>query len=253
MAYHRRSPMCRACYQTGHTKRGCPTLIAKATAAAAKPAADRDWSEQRAIDMRETYTKRSCTYCMGEGHNSKGCTTRKEDMRTVTTDLVKWRINLVNAIKTTGCNVGAIISHRNYISGIGYPADPNGSHYELVTGINYNSATHWAASRDGTISNFFETKNLANFNSPRYNDTIASPEELRVVIAPDDRKETYTSERYKVRLVTPSFDFEIPAEFTSLQTCKNLVEILFNTKLRRNRPVTRSYIIECNLIADSSP
>ena len=83
---YRRASRCSNCYVVGHTKRSCPALRQRAAEAAAKPATERGYYDERAIEQVAQYSgnNRTCSYCNETGHNAKGCKDRKDDIKVST-------------------------------------------------------------------------------------------------------------------------------------------------------------------------
>ena len=167
MAY-RRPPTCRYCYERGHTKRSCPTLAANAIAAAAKPAEERDYREQRAFELnarnvRSAAASRCCSYCGYVGHNRKGCKNLKGDIERYNALNARWwrglRANLNSEYSKT--KIGALVTWRTW-DGFVFHA--------IVTGLGrgIRSDLHVAQAVDGNdIARHFLSATLLSSTVPK--------------------------------------------------------------------------------------
>ncbi len=118
---YRRPPTCRYCYDRGHTKRSCPSLAANAAAAAVKPAEERTYQEQRAVDLnarnvRAAAASRCCSYCGYVGHNRKGCKDLKGDIERYNALNARWWRGLRASLNSAACKtkVGALVTWRTW-------------------------------------------------------------------------------------------------------------------------------------------
>ncbi len=118
---YRRSPTCRYCFDRGHTKRSCPTLAANAAAAAAKPAEERDYHEERAVvlnarNVRTASAPRLCSYCGSEGHNRKGCKNLKGDIERYNALNARWWRGLRANLNSAACKtkIGSLVTWRTW-------------------------------------------------------------------------------------------------------------------------------------------
>jgi hypothetical protein len=254
MAY-RRSPRCTYCYNVGHTRRSCPSVKQQAIAGAAKPASERSYGESRAIEAVKHYStiERACSYCTLSGHNVKGCNIRKSDIRNAAQTLVEWRKSLLVAIASTGCGIGAVIRHKDWISGIGYPS-PNGSfHYEIITSIKPEHAVYWYMDMDGRIPSLFATRQINRFDGAE--SSVATPTVLRTKLLALQEKEFVReySSYGAVDVECPSFNAEFGLSgFTDYHKCLSFVENYFNERYggRGKKMRTRSDIIYSKVIKE---
>lgn len=131
---YRRSPTCRFCYTTGHTRRTCPTLAAKAAEAAAKPTEQRDYHEARAVALQERNVQKAsqprlCSYCSNTGHNRNGCNALKSDIVRLTDLNRRWKQHIANWLAADNCplKIGALMSYKTW---------QNYEYTLIVTGVN---------------------------------------------------------------------------------------------------------------------
>ena len=171
MAY-RRPPTCRYCYERGHTKRSCPTLAANAIAAAAKPAEERDYREQRAVELnarnvRAAAASRCCSYCGYVGHNRKGCKDLKGDIERYNALNARWWRGLRANLNSAACKtkVGALVTWRTW-DGFVFHAIVVGLGKGIQSGIQVG--IHVAqAMNDDNISRFFLSATLLSSTVPK--------------------------------------------------------------------------------------
>jgi hypothetical protein len=104
MGNYRRSPMCRHCYQRGHTKNHCPEIK--------EAAANGEWWAKELIEKQKQSVKnRKCSYCGEQGHNKRSCNYKKVDKviyDMVGKDFVEERLK---EMKANGVAVGSLISY----------------------------------------------------------------------------------------------------------------------------------------------
>lgn len=123
---YRRSPTCRFCHDRGHTRRFCPSLIAKAAEAAAKPVEQRDYHEAWAVQTHESNVAKAaaprlCSYCNETGHNRSGCKVLKADIVRLSDLNRRWKQHIVSWLASDTCpvKVGALLSYNTW-QGIQY-------------------------------------------------------------------------------------------------------------------------------------
>lgn len=223
---------CSYCYYTGHNRRSCPTMKERATLAAAKPEQERTWKEQRAIYEREQYASsaaastRTCRYCGDTGHNIKKCNTREQDIEKATSKLVFWRGEVLEKFKANGIGVGAILKHRDWISGVGYPA-VDSYHFSMVIGINKQMMTYWN-SYAGRMPHILTCRPILNF---AYQHDLYAPAQVTGMIS---------SGGHIPLLETPSYDEFAADELLSVEECRKAVLDYFDFKRTKNSVVTRT-------------
>ena len=96
---------CGHCYNSGHNRRGCPTLKKHVEENPDSWAA----TKFRARQERNAATKRRCSYCAKPGHNRRGCAEFKVRMRDDVVANKKYRRLFINEIKRLGIGPGALI------------------------------------------------------------------------------------------------------------------------------------------------
>ena len=248
MSRYRRSPRCTYCYTQGHTRRACPKMRADAAAAIAKPASERSYNDDRVIERASHYATansgpRTCGYCNTSGHNVKGCTVRKNDINFVTDELVKWRKSFTKLVASAGCGIGAIIRHKEYISGIGYP-NVGEYHYVMIVGVNTDVAMYWCCDGDYRISSLFRTRPIQNFDNRMSN--IASPKPLQEALFKQinpDREYIASSYYDKMDVECASSAADFGADFAGYSTCRTIVENHFDLKRSKNKVQSRTDMI----------
>ena len=104
MGNYRQSPMCRHCYQRGHTKNHCPEI---------KQAAENgeQWAKNLVERQKEAVKNRKCSYCGEQGHNKRSCNYKKVDKviyDMVGRDFIEERLK---EMKENGVAVGSLISY----------------------------------------------------------------------------------------------------------------------------------------------
>lgn len=259
-----RSPTCRYCFTRGHTRRSCPLMKEQAAAAAAKLGHERtrqeSWALNQVQDAAYAAKNRSCSYCAGKGHNTKGCTTRKTDMVNATTALVKWREDFLHACKEAGFGVGAVLSW----SGYDYDNKCVGVNYVVVKSLVKNLLNHWTHHRgqDPTTMSAFEygyamrpklerpvlCDNLQDIDGKGYKQVFVLPNEVIVKMWSFDYIKEFLENNnryYQTKLVCPvpavlGFD---ESEFVSREACYALVEERFSRFGYRGQPSTRAGLV----------
>jgi len=238
---------CSSCYSYGHNKRGCPVLKERAAIAAAKPAADRSYSESRAMErvaeFKQSAANRSCSYCGDQKHNIAGCNIRKADIVTATDSLVTWRKTFVEQAKNCGFGIGAVIKHNHYSTTDGYARDDakkNNSpadnfHYRLVAKFVTENLNYW--NKNG--EDVFQGKTFSEFgiNSRYSHDSCYIPDEIRRSVGMRDGY-------YITLIVSPVSSIGIDeAKFVSKFECQQEIQTLFNKKDRKKKCFSRSELI----------
>ena len=237
---------CSSCYSYGHNKRGCPVLKERAAIAAAKPAADRSYSESRAIErvaeFKQSMTDRSCSYCGEKKHNITGCNMRKADIATATDSLVTWRKTFVEQAKKCGFGIGAVIKHNHYSNTGGYAngnkentSPPDNFHYRLVAKFTMENLNYW--NKNG--EDVFQGKSFSAISTNnRYDfDSCYLPDELRHSLRMNDGY-------YRTLIESPVSSIGIDeAKFVSKFQCQEEIQTLFNQKNRKKKCFSRSDLI----------
>lgn len=93
--FRRREPICKYCYNEGHTKRTCPNL-----------------SESMKTYYKEQAKNRMCKYCSLVGHNRASCTKRKADLAKYKKDMLLQRQAIDRFYREKGIAVGAVLSYK---------------------------------------------------------------------------------------------------------------------------------------------
>ena len=123
MGRYRSSPTCSKCYQTGHTKRGCPTYKAKAEEwlSTNKHLEGTDEYPFKPYWVREVENyknigkNRKCSWCDEYGHNKRSCSDRKSASAKNIEKNKEWRAQVLESLKNLGFGVGTLIERkRNY-------------------------------------------------------------------------------------------------------------------------------------------
>jgi len=236
---YRRASRCSNCYVVGHTKRSCPALRQRAAEAAAKPANERGYYDERAIQQVSQYSgnNRTCSYCNETGHNAKGCKDRKDDIKVSTDYLITWRKQFIAKCKEVGFGIGSLVKHCGYAYEGGYATAEN-PHYGVVIGFDFSHITPWNFKGRHSLQGAINTKNLRAF-AARYPDSIGIPTALSTAMGADNRYR-YASD--EIELVDAVAEIGIDtAPFVEREACTTIVLDMFNQK-RRNKPLNRSDI-----------
>ena len=104
MGNYRQSPMCRHCYQRGHTKNHCPEI---------KKAAENgeQWAMNIIEQQKQSVKNRKCSYCGEQGHNKRSCKYKKVDKAIydmVGKEFIEERLK---EMKANGVAVGSLFSY----------------------------------------------------------------------------------------------------------------------------------------------
>ena len=104
MGNYRQSPMCRHCYQRGHTKNHCPEIKEAA-------ANGEQWAKNLVERQKEAVKNRKCSYCSEQGHNKRSCNYKRVDK--VIYDMVgrEFIDERLKDMKANGVAVGSLISY----------------------------------------------------------------------------------------------------------------------------------------------
>jgi hypothetical protein len=104
MGNYRQSPMCRHCYQRGHTKNHCPEIK--------KAAENGDWWAKEQIEKQKQAVKnRKCSYCSEQGHNKRSCNYKKVDKAIYDMVGKEFIDERLKEMKENGVAVGSLISY----------------------------------------------------------------------------------------------------------------------------------------------
>lgn len=249
----RRQSTCSYCYGRGHTRRACPTMRERATEAAKKPANERDWLDQRAIERVADYkasssAPRSCAYCSESGHNAKGCATRKNDIINAISNTITFRKKFLQALKDNNFGVGAIVSYNGYFSGIGYSRDNGAGHYLLVKGFVQHNIVPWNCyNKRSKLEDSITVQHITNLSGDyRSSCNVGAPPPVISSIDP-----TYNPDYSRVKIISgcSSETGMDETKFLSWQICEEIVKEVFNSKIR-NKVVSRAYLQVNNIVLD---
>lgn len=250
---YRRASLCSYCRNYGHNKRGCPTMKERAQQAASKPTEERSWTEQRAIMHVEEYksaaVSRSCSYCSGTGHNTKGCSIRKIDISAAIDNLISYRKKMLASFKKHGIGIGAILSCDGYLTGFGYASETK-PHYVLVRGFELAYMTPWnynIHNRSTSLINCKHLSDLDNKTNAHYNTGIVPP----ISVLNDIIDQDVINYNTKTLVESPTSYVGIDeAQFISYTVCSELVTERFQQKHSRNKPSTRGDLVYDRVIPD---
>ena len=114
MGRYRSSPQCGHCWESGHTKRGCPTYRAKAEKWLAenpdvKNSYDKPWWVREVERYKNIAKNRKCSWCEQKGHTKRGCPGRKEAIAKNISKNKEWRAQVLESMKKMGLGDGALI------------------------------------------------------------------------------------------------------------------------------------------------
>ena len=142
MTRYRSSPTCSKCWQTGHTKRSCPTQKKKVA----------EWLETnkhlegtdeyhrlkpywvREMEAYKNISKnRKCSWCSAQGHNKRGCPARKEAIVKNISKNKEWRAQLLESMKKVGLGDGALIRDSRRLQRVYMVSNMNWDRLNLTT------------------------------------------------------------------------------------------------------------------------
>jgi len=121
MTRYRSSPTCSKCWQTGHTKRSCPTQKKKVA----------EWLETNKhlegtdeypskpywVNEVEQYANsaknRVCSWCSENGHNTRTCPDKKKVLEKNLAKNKEWRQQVLDKMQEVGLGVGALITNKS--------------------------------------------------------------------------------------------------------------------------------------------
>ena len=104
MGNYRQSPMCRHCYQRGHTRNHCPEIKKAA-------ANGEQWAKALVERQKQSAKNRKCSYCEEQGHNKRTCTHLKADeivYKNINKQFIEERLK---SMKGNGVTVGSLVSY----------------------------------------------------------------------------------------------------------------------------------------------
>jgi hypothetical protein len=104
MGNYRQSPMCRHCYQRGHTKNHCPQIKAAAENG-------EQWAKDQIERQKQSVKNRRCSYCGEKGHNKRSCIQKKSDKIVYDKIGKKFIEDSLKELKANGVTVGSLISY----------------------------------------------------------------------------------------------------------------------------------------------
>jgi hypothetical protein len=256
MSYRRQST-CSHCYVKGHNRRSCPNLRQQAQNAASKPANERTWDEQSAIERITEYNSnnRACSYCSGAGHNFKTCSIRKDDFEKVIVRIVSFRQKFIQALKANNFGVGAIVSYDGYFSGAGYPQpNENGEqtcHYLIVQSFFEHEITPWNCyNKRSKLHSCVRAKNLQDLGGQDYRSigNINLPSE---VISSIDNTYAPSSSMCAVLPVSGSPITGIDEEkFVSWEYCRKVGVAIFDSKDTKKKIASRGMLVSLGVVTD---
>ena len=111
---------CSHCYDTGHNKRGCPSLNQRMEE---RLAADPDdWRAKRFFEKKQGAKIRKCSFCKEQGHNRATCPHIKATKKAYDSANDHFRKAVANRLKESGYTIGSLVNVPEvYVGGkIGY-------------------------------------------------------------------------------------------------------------------------------------
>ena len=252
---YRRQTTCSNCYGKGHNRRSCPAMRARAEEAAKKPANERDWTDQRAIERIEelkvsSSTPRSCSYCYETGHNMRGCNTRKSDILNTVSRTIDFRKKFIQALKANSFGVGAIVSYNGYMTGFGYARDNGGAHYLLVKSFYEEQIVPWNCYNKRTkLNECVRAQNLKSLDGDHYGSIAAVnvPSDVVNSIDPIDYENDYSWATTVSGSCSTGID---EVQFVSLRACEAVVKNIFDEKNRNKKVPTRGSLVAVGIVKD---
>lgn len=252
MSRYRRAPLCRFCWTRGHTSLNCPD--AKARAEAAKAGGAISYKDEEAIELvakrKHVAENRTCSYCSEHGHNVRGCEQRAKDIDDCIVRLIEWRKKFVDAVVEAGYGIGAIVTHNGYSAAYGYPQ--KGQVYTcMIAKITNEYHTYWSFSPfhfNGFFGHLLEKLHDYSYTSGYYVERPWIPAALVRAMCDEVRIARWEqrSDKYITTIVSPSHANPFDSSFASYDTCKNLVEGVFNGD-NKKKP-SRNDIISARLL-----
>lgn len=233
---YRRSPMCRFCWERGHTSLNCPEAKAKANAAKAKDVNDITYKDREAIEILEkkqhVAQNRTCTYCGEGGHNVRGCEKRDKDIEDCTLRLQGWRNKALEAFVSAGYGIGAIITHNGYSTQNGYC--PKGSVYTcMIHKIEETYMNYWsfnAFHNNGVSAVLLDKMHDRSYMDGYYLERPYIPAALVYALCVETQIARYENRNDKVitTILSPSYAKPFDSTFISWDACKKAVTTVFN-------------------------
>jgi hypothetical protein len=225
----------------------------RAAEAAKKSVAERDWTDQRAIDRIEelkisSSAARSCSYCDGTGHNMRGCVTRKSDILNIVSRTIDFRKKFIQALKANNFGVGAIVSYNGYLAGYGYARDNGGAHYLLVKSFCEEQIVPWNCyNKRSKLNDCVRAQNLKSLNGDQWGSIAAVnvPSDVVNSIDPNDYENDYSWATTVSGSCSTGID---EVQFVSLQACEAVVRNIFDAKGRNKKVATRGNLVAAGII-----
>ena len=98
---------CSWCYNTGHNRRGCPTLKEYIKD---NP---ESYQAQRAAEVKRRNKSRACSYCLETGHNRRTCEVITKDHELLEGKLHRQRKEMLDRMLNAGLGIGALVKRSN--------------------------------------------------------------------------------------------------------------------------------------------
>ena len=195
---------CGHCYNSGHNRRGCPTL---------KKHVEENpdsWTATKynARKERNAATKRRCSYCAKPGHNRRGCAELKMRMRDDVFANKKYRRLFVKEIKRLGIGPGALIVR---------PVSVGGETKDVacqVLDVNWSVINEFSTKDRYSDPRFLKIIAVKNMMDPRKAQNVSFTHDIQSRFSKDikDMDEMYYGGHW--RIVSPSTSsFEPPADW----------------------------------------
>lgn len=161
---NKRTVYCRACYQIGHNRRGCPQL-----------------SEATKARYKSGDLARKCSYCYTAGHTRRKCEKLVEDMASDVRQNSEYRQKIAAFMISQGIGIGAIIERYDNEDKTPY----------MITNINLDDLTH----RDYNQC-IIQAKEISSESS--WDRSFSLPKE-----APCPNPDGYTYKWYSCKVIAP--------------------------------------------------
>jgi hypothetical protein len=231
---HRRSPMCRFCWERGHTAINCPVAKEKAAAARQADPVTRSYKDEEAIELverrKQVSSNRACSYCGQQEHNVRTCQVRPQDIADATLRLQEWRVKLKKVMAETGFGIGAIVQFNGYSSTHGYYDSSNGDgHMSMIRSFSPNVLTYWSfvwAGNNGVKSALIDRLHDSSYLNGYYLETPYWPLSIIQAMFSEAHVERYQRRGNRTIVISPSHA-ELEASFTSWDDCYKRVSIEF--------------------------
>lgn len=257
---YKKTVRCSYCFQTGHSRRSCPSIYPNGTPAQQRAKAREGAKEHRKLVRAQRKldkaagkvvpkVARNCGYCGEEGHMRRHCPTLIQDKAVLVDATVKYREALVEEATEKGVGVGALLVQRGRVWSGAKAEYVNQNLYYVVTGADFSKASpfyNWAISKRDR-QNYEQNRwiTVLGVNGDSYAMGYKTTAGLPYKIADNMTEETdgvFTSEMLdrwgqgkglsNVEVIVKK-DVSLPDDFASHEIATEIVEDYFSNKTKK--------------------